>query len=179
MRFVARLDVLGERVDTLAATVATTASAMAKKDGEIASLRRELQLRDEQIQALAARPQAAPQGDPRELQQLRADGRCSLVRALDAAGGSKQIDELTAKVGPLGQRLETSPTTVSTTAAGLAGRDGELATIRKRLETHDGTPAGATPTADLGIRRQLDELASTATSTKLRLDGQADRARGR
>jgi hypothetical protein len=59
-RFVARLDVLSERVDTLAATVATTASGMAKKDGEIANLRRELQLRDEQIQALAARPQRRP-----------------------------------------------------------------------------------------------------------------------
>jgi hypothetical protein len=45
-RFAARIDVLSERVDTLAATVATTASAMAKKDGEIASLRRDLQARD-------------------------------------------------------------------------------------------------------------------------------------
>ena len=168
----ARLDVLGERVDTLAATVATTASAMAKKDGEIASLRRELQLRDEQIQALAARPQAPAAGDPRELHQLR-ETVAALSAERSTQGGSKQIDELTAKVGLLGQRLETLSTTVSTTAAGLAGRDGELATIRKRLETHDGTPVGATPTADLGIKRQLDELASTATGTKLRLDGQA------
>ena len=61
-RFVARLDVLGERVDTLASTIATTASAMAKKDGEIAACARELQLRDEQIQALAARPQATAGG---------------------------------------------------------------------------------------------------------------------
>ena len=168
----ARLDVLGERVDTLAATVATTASAMAKKDGEIASLRRELQLRDEQIQALAARPQAPAAGDPRELHQLR-EAVAALSSERSTQGGSKQIDELTAKVGLLGQRLETLSTTVSTTAAGLAGRDGELATIRKRLETHDGTPVGATPTADPGIKRQLDELASTATGTKLRLDGQA------
>ena len=168
----ARLDVLSERVDTLAATVATTASAMAKKDGEIASLRRELQLRDEQIQALAARPQAPAAGDPRELQQLR-ETVAALSSERSTQGGSKQIDELTAKVGLLGQRLETLSTTVSTTAAGLAGRDGELANIRKRLETHDGTPAGATPTADPGIKRQLDELASTATGTKLRLDGQA------
>ena len=171
-RFVARLDVLGERVDTLAATVATTASAMAKKDGEIASLRRELQLRDEQIQALAARPQAPAAGDPRELQQLRATV-AALWSERSTQGGSKLIDELTAKVGLLGQRLETLSTTVSTTAAGLAGRDGELATIRKRLETYDGTPVGGTPTADPGIKLQLDELASTATGTKLRLDGQA------
>ena len=171
-RFVARIDVLGERVDTLAATVATTASAMAKKDGEIASLHRELQLRDEQIQALAARPQAPAAGDPRELQQLR-EAVAALSSERSTQGGSKLIDELTAKVGLLGQRLETLSTTVSTTAAGLAGRDGELATIRKRLETHHGTPIGATPTPDPGIKRQLDELASTATGTKLRLDGQA------
>ena len=170
-RFVARLDVLSERVDTLAATVATTASAMAKKDGEIASLRRELQLRDEQIQALAARPQASAAGDPRELHQLR-ETVAALSAERSTQGGSKQIDELTAKVGLLGQRLETLSTTVSTTAAGLAGRDGELATIRKRL-AHDGTPVGATPTPDPGIKRQLDELASTATGTKLQLDGQA------
>jgi chromosome segregation ATPase len=171
-RFADRIEVLSERVDTLAATVATTASAMAKKDGEIVSLRRELQLRDEQIQALAARPQAPAAGDPRELQQLR-ETVAALSAERSTQGGSKQIDELTAKVGLLGQRLETLSTTVSTTAAGLAGRDGELATIRKRLETHDGTPISAPPTADLGIKRQLDELASTATGAKLRLDEQA------
>ena len=54
-RFAARLDVLSERVDTLASTVATTASAIAKKDGEIATLRRDLELRDQQLQSLAAR----------------------------------------------------------------------------------------------------------------------------
>jgi chromosome segregation ATPase len=170
-RFVARLDVLSERVDTLAATVATTASAMAKKDGEIASLRRELQLRDEQIQALAARPQATTGGDPRELNQLR-----ETVAALSSErkqGGSKQIDELTAKVGLLGQRIDTISTTVSTTAAGLAGRDGELASIRKRLESSAVTPVGVAPAADPGIMRQLDDLTSTAIGAKERLDGQA------
>lgn len=170
-RFAARLDVLSERVDTLAATVATTASAMAKKDGEIASLRRELQVRDEQIQALAARPLAPAGGDSRELYQLR-----ETVAALSSErtnGGSKQVEELTAKVGLLGQRLDTLSTTVSTTAAGLAGRDGELATIRKRLETHAGTPVGGPSMPDPGIKRQLDDLASTAVGTKVRLDGQA------
>ena len=47
-----------ERVDTLASTVATTASAMAKKDGEIASLRRDLQARDETLQGLVAQARA-------------------------------------------------------------------------------------------------------------------------
>ena len=170
-RFAARLDVLGERVDTLAATVATTASAMAKKDGEIASLRRELQLRDEQIQALAARPQAPAGGDPRELHQLR-----EAVAALSSErpqGGSKQIDELTAKVGLLGQRLDSISTTVSTTAAGLSGREGELATIRKRLDGWAATPAGAAPVVDPGLERQLDDLTSTALGAKARLDGHA------
>ena len=46
-RFAARIDLISERLDTLASTVATTASAMAKKDGEIATLRRDLEARDE------------------------------------------------------------------------------------------------------------------------------------
>src|ERR1700752_5528567 len=77
-RFATRLDVLMERVDTLASTVATTASAIAKKDGEIASLRRDLEARDQTLQALVARAQAAqpataggPVADTSELRSLR------------------------------------------------------------------------------------------------------------
>ena len=131
-RLAGRIDLLAERLDTLASTVATTASAMAKKDGEIATLRRDLQLRDEQIQALAARTQATAGADPRELNELR-QTVAALANERAKQAGSKQIDQLTAKVAQLGQRLETVSSTVSTTAAGLAGRDGEIAAIRKYL----------------------------------------------
>ena len=170
-RFVARLDVLTERVDTLASTVATTASAIAKKDGEIASLRRELELRDQQLQALAAHAAQGAVGpsDPQELNKIR-----QAVAALQAErathGSSKQVDELTAKVTLIAQRLETLSSAVSTTAGGLAGRDGEIAAIRKHLETAGvATPSAVNP----DLERQLRELGAAFVSTRSRLDGQA------
>ena len=170
-RFAARIDLISERLDTLAATVATTASAMAKKDGEIATLRRDLQARDEQIQALAARAQASGAADPRELLELR-QAVAALSNERIKQAGTKQIDELADKVGLLGQRLETVSTTISTTAAGLAKREGELASIRKHLETLTAGPvAAAAPDPNLG--RQLDELGTGLVSVKMRLDGQA------
>ena len=86
--------------------------------------------------------------------------------------GTKQIDELADKVGLLGQRLETVSTTISTTAAGLAKREGELAVIRKQLETLPAGPVAATP-PDPDLRRLLDELGTGLVSVKMRLDGQA------
>ena len=170
-RFAARIDLIAERLDTLAATVATTASAMAKKDGEIATLRRDLEARDEQIQALAARPQASGAADPRELLELR-QAVAALSNERMKQAGTKRIDELADKVGLLGQRLETVSTTISTTAAGLAKREGELASIRKHLETLPAGPvAASTPDPNLG--RQLDELGTGLVSVKMRLDGQA------
>jgi chromosome segregation ATPase len=170
-RFAARIDLISERLDTLASTVATTASAMAKKDGEIATLRRDLQARDEQIQALAARAQASGGADPRELLELR-QAVTALANERTKQAGTKQIDELADKVGLLGQRLETVSTTISTTAAGLAKREGELASIRKQLETLPATPVAATP-PDANLRHQLDELGTGLVSVKMRLDGQA------
>ena len=136
-RFAARLDVLMERVDTLATTVATTASAMAHKDGEIASLRRDLEARDQTLAALAARVQdTGSSTDDRELKELR-EAVAALKAERSKHGTSKQVEELAAKMNLLGQRLEALSATVSTTAAGLAGRDGELAALRKQLEQRD------------------------------------------
>jgi DNA repair exonuclease SbcCD ATPase subunit len=171
-RFAARLDVLMERMDTLAATVATTASAMAQKDGEIANLRRDLEARDETLAALAARIQGTPSApDGRELRELR-EAVATLSAGRSKDNNPKQIEELIDKVGLLGQRLETLSTTVSTTAAGLAGREGELAIIRKRLESTDGSPT-LSGEPDPAIHAQLDELASKAAGANERLDAQA------
>jgi chromosome segregation ATPase len=136
-RYAGRLDVLTERVDTLAATVATTASALARKDGEIASLKRELEARDTKLEALTVRLQSAPASlDGGELQELR-----EAVAALKADGTaptrSQEVDELAVKIGLLTERLETLSATVSTTASGLAGREGELAALRARVEERE------------------------------------------
>jgi chromosome segregation ATPase len=171
-RFAARLDVLMERVDTLAATVATTASAMAHKDGEIASLRRDLEARDETLAALVARVQSgSPAGDQGDLKRLQ-EAVASLAAERSKHGNTKQLEDVTAKVGLLGQRLETLSAAVSTTAAGLAGRDGELAVMRKRLESA-GPSATAAASTDPAVRSQLDELASKAAGTTAQLDSQA------
>jgi chromosome segregation ATPase len=171
-RYAGRLDVLTERVDMLASTLSTTASAIAKKDGEIAGLRRDLELRDQQLQALAARAQAGgAAADPRELHELR-QTVAALVNERSKQAGTKQIDELATKVGLLGQRLETLSATVSTTAAGLAGRDGEVAAIRKYLESRPAVTTAALP-PDAELKRQLDELGTGVVSTKMRIDGQA------
>ena len=168
-RFVARLDVLSERVDTLASTVATTASAMAKKDGEIATLRRDLELRDQQLQSLAARTsQVASPSDPQELQALR-QAVAVLQSERATKGNSKQLDEVMSKLNLLAERLDTLSATVSTTAAGLAGRDGEIAAIRKHLGTTQAAGPAA-PTANPDLDRQVRELGVTVMSTKARLD---------
>jgi chromosome segregation ATPase len=134
-RYAGRLDVLTERVDTLAATVATTASSLARKDGEIASLKRELEARDETLEALTVRLESATPAavDGGELQYLR-----DAVAALKAEGSSparsQEVGELAVTIGLLTERLDTLSATVSTTAAGLAGREGELAALRAQLE---------------------------------------------
>lgn len=168
-RFAARLDVLTERIDTLASTVATTASAMAKRDGEIASLRKELQARDDKLHALAVAAQGGVA--PTELRELR-EAVTALSGERSKRGSTKQLEDLMGKVGLLGQRLETLSTTVATTAAGLSGREGEIAAIRKRLDAAPtATSSGAV--ADAALQNQIDELLSAAASTAARLDAQA------
>jgi chromosome segregation ATPase len=175
-RFAARLDVLTERVDTLASTVATTASAMAKKEGEIAALRKELAVRDEQLADYVTKARGASGGD--ELRELR-----EAVAALSTAGSSKrgdskQVDELTAKLNLLGQRLDTLSTTVSTTAAGLAGREGEIAALRKRLEAGAGEVGERAIGVDPELRNQLAGISAIATRLEARLDAQDARLAG-
>ena len=171
-RFVARIDVLMERVDTLAATVATTASAMAKRDGEIASLRRELQTRDDALQGLVAQARAgSPAADDGKLRALE-DAVAAMTSERSKGGSSKQLEELTAKVGLIGQRLETVSTTVSTTAAGMAAREGEIATIRKRLDSAPAIVTGGTP-ADPALKQQLADLSEAVASMKLSMDAHA------
>ncbi len=133
-----RVDVLADRFATLATTVSTTTSALAGKDGEIAALRRELDQRFARVEAAAATapaPRTAPPGA--EVEELR--------KALAAISAQKlpkniesRIDDLKASVGVFTQRLETLSSTVSTTAAGLAGREGEVAALRRQLDEGNG-----------------------------------------
>ncbi len=182
-RFVARLDVLMERVDTLASTVATTASAMAKKDGEIASLRRDLEARDQAVQALAAQAQATratAQGPATDVNELRSLKNAVAALMKERADGSPaNVDDLAASVRALGQRFEELSATVSTTAARAAGDpqvtervdalDAQLASIRASLERRGSEPDR--PSDELvamlaTLRSQVEALGGLAPGTK-------------
>jgi chromosome segregation ATPase len=130
-----RVDVLADRFETLARTVNTTAAALAGKDGEIARLRRELEEGTARMETVVRelRQTGGAGGDVAELRKAIA----ALSSEKRSKGGDKRVDALSAELDVLAQRLDTLSKTVSTTAAGLAGREGELAAVRARLEQGD------------------------------------------
>jgi DNA repair exonuclease SbcCD ATPase subunit len=189
-RFVARLDVLLERVDTLASTVATTASAIAKKDGEIASLRRDLEARDQTLQALVARAQAAqpagaggPVADSNELRSLR-NAVAALTKEHAEDRGTAHVEALVASVRSLGQRVDelsasaqaaaTAPATDPETASRIGALEAQLASVRSFLEQRASEPDR--PSDELlamlaTLRSQVEALSGlTAGVTEEQLD---------
>ena len=189
-RFVARLDVLMERVDTLASAVATTASAMAKKDGEIASLRRDLEARDQTVQALVAQAQAArattdgPATDINELRSLK-NAVAALMKGRAEASSPAHVDDLAASVRALGKRVEELSATVSTMPAGAGvdpqlkervdALDAQLASVRASVERRASEPDR--PSDELvamlaTLRSQVEALGGLASGAT---DEQLDR----
>jgi uncharacterized phage infection (PIP) family protein YhgE len=129
-----RVDVLADRLATLAGTVNVTAAALAGKDGEIANLRRELQEGTARIEAVVR--ELRESGSGRDVAELR-NAVAELSRDRKSRSSDKQVEAISGDVDVLAQRLDTLSKTVSTTAAGLAGREGELASLRARLEEGD------------------------------------------
>ena len=129
-RFAARLDVLMERIDTLASTVATTASSIAKKDGEIAALRRDLDARDQAVQALVEETRrsepapGAPALDPNEIRSLR-NAVAGLKERVEN-GSAAQVEELATRMRDLDRRVgelsESGPVVVAGEAESVARR---------------------------------------------------------
>ena len=130
-----RIDVLADRVATLATTVSTTAAALARKDGEIAALQRELEAGKTRLDAVA-QPKAAPTSSA-EVEDLRR-AVASLSEQKLPRNIEGRIDEVKAALNVLAQRVETLSATVSTTASGLAGREGEVAALRRFVEDEHG-----------------------------------------
>ena len=130
-RLTDRIDVLTDRVGTLASAVSTTSSELARRDGEIAALRRELDRRSAQVQALG---QEIASGAPAaEIEKLR-KAVASLSVEHSPQKADEQVVRLGGKVDYLTERVDTLAKTVAATAAGLAGRDGDLATLRHKLD---------------------------------------------
>ena len=130
-RLIDRVDVLADRLATLASTVSTTAAALARKDGEIAALRRTVEDGGKRVDALVRELDKG--GGAEEIEKLRAAVR-AVQAERPARASDARVESLGAKLTYLNERIDTLATTVATTAAGLAGRDGELVTLRQRLD---------------------------------------------
>ena len=130
-RLTDKVDVVADRLETITRTVSTTSAALAAKDGEIAQLRRELDSGNARLDSALAEMRRGL--DPTALNEVKrtvADlARQKLPRGLEG-----RIDELGAKLTMLAQRIDTVSSTVSTTAAGLAGRDGDVIALRRAHE---------------------------------------------
>ena len=173
-RLTNRVDVIADRLDTLATTISTTAAAIAKKDGELANLRRELEDGSQRVESLAAAVGDGA-GTEAEIRELRR-AVTSLAAERSEPAGDKRVRELDARVALLSNRVEALATTVSTTASGLAGRNGELAAIKRSLAA--ARPADGQVAVDEALRRRIQDLASSAATAIVRLQTQADELAG-
>jgi chromosome segregation ATPase len=130
-RLTNRVDVLADRLATLASTVSTTAASLVRKDGEIAALRKDLDEGNRRLESLVR--EFGKSAGAAEVEKLRA-----AIRAVQAERPARtsdaRVDDLNAKVAYLTERVDTLAKTVATTAAGLVGREGEIATLRQRLD---------------------------------------------
>ncbi|HEX2346692.1 MAG TPA: hypothetical protein VHI12_08910 [Gaiellaceae bacterium] len=144
-----KVDVVADRLETLARTVSTTSAALAAKDGEIAQLRRDLDAGIARFQTALADTRRGH--DPAELTEMKRTlaelSKQKLPRGLEG-----RIEELGAKLTMLAQRIDTVSSTVSATAAGLAGRDGDVIALRRAYEA-DSDRIGAEL---VEIRRAID-----------------------
>ena len=158
-------EALAERVNMLASTVSSAAAALARTDGEIAGLRKELGNGLARVEELTA--------------ELRSRARASDVRELEKKLGSidvanargsdpRRIDDLASKIAVLAERVDTLGTTVATTAASGVGRDGEVATLRRMLDQR--APASG---VDEALVRRVEDAAAASASASLRVESQA------
>jgi vacuolar-type H+-ATPase subunit I/STV1 len=148
-RMTNKVDVIVDRLQTLAKTVSTTGAANAAREGDIATLRRGLD--GEHARVDAAMAELRRSVDPSSIDELRravaALSEQKLPRKLDS-----RIDGLSGKVDVVAQRLDTLATTIATTAAGLAGREGDVAALRKRFEEESSRVEGVVAE----LRKEID-----------------------
>lgn len=131
-RLTNRIDVLADRLGTLASAVSTTSAELARRDGELAALHRELAQGNARIETLGGElGRAASAAD---LDRLSTTIATLASADRPAREADEQTDRLGGKVDYLTERVDTLAKTVAATAAGLAGREGELATLRQRLD---------------------------------------------
>jgi chromosome segregation protein len=172
-RLIDRVDVLSDRLATLGSTVSTTAAALARKDGEIAALRKSVEDESRRVETLVR--ELGKGAGAEEVEKLRA-----AVRAVQAERPARvsdsRIENLGGRIDYLTERIDTLAKTVATTAAGLVGRDGEIATLRQRLD--EGSARVEQTAADVrrmqgdgALARRLDTLQDAIDETKASFEG--------
>jgi chromosome segregation ATPase len=131
------LEILEQRLDTVAKTVATTSAGLASKDGELAALRRQLEEEVARVAAALAEVRAAV--DPAPVAELRLTVKeLSDQTAAVARRGRHGLDGLDARVESLAGQLETLGQTVAATAGGLASGERDLSTLRAAFDEETG-----------------------------------------
>ena len=170
-RLTNKVDVVADRLETLARTVSTTAATLAAKDGELAGIRRELGEGHTRVEAVIAELHRAVEGAGLDERGRRTPSSPSEPRA-SGKGDVRRLDGLSGKVDALAQRLDMFGTTLATTAAGLAGREGDIAALRRRLDDDNARieaavsdlrrAADPTPLAELrlGVKELSDEASA-------------------
>lgn len=164
-RLTHRVDVLADRIETVAKTVSISSSANAAKDGELVQLRRELEAGLVRAEVAAASPRGV---DPAALAELRQDldDLAKMTKQRMPRGLESRVDELAAKFTLVAQRIDSVSATVSTTAAGLAGREGDINALRRAFDSERAQVSaelaeikrGVDPQAVAGLRQGLKEL---------------------
>jgi chromosome segregation ATPase len=172
-RLTNRVDVLADRLATLAATVSTTAASLVRKDGEIAALRKDLDEGSKRLESLVR--EFGKSAGAEEVEKLRAAIR-AVQSERPARTSDARVDGLGAKVAYLTERVDTLAKTVATTAAGLVGREGEIATLRQRLDAGSArieqTSVELRKMQDDGsLARRVDALQAALDETKAALAG--------
>jgi len=174
-RFAAKLDVLTERVDSLASTLSTTASAMAKKDGEIAALRRDLEARDQTLQALVAharQPREVAAADvPVDAGELRALRNAVAALTKERASGvnAAHIEGLVSTVRTLAERVD-----ALAAAAAAPSEPIPDPAVNARVDAVEGQLAIVKTT----LERPHAELVEALATLGKRVDGLAEREPG-
>jgi chromosome segregation ATPase len=169
-RLTNRVDVLTDRLATLASTVSITSAALARKDGDVAALRREVDQSGAQLDAV--RSELGRRASTGDVEKLRAT--LATLSTQRPEPSNDRLDRFGGKVEWLSERVDTLATTVATTAAGLAGREGELAALRQRLDEDAAQIAKALDglreqprDEDLGRRLELLEHGVATTANGL------------
>jgi chromosome segregation ATPase len=170
-RLANKVDVVVDRIETVARTVSTTSAALAAKDGEIAQLQRELDAGSARVDSALAEVRRGL--DPAALNEVKRT-LAELSKQKLPRGLESRIDELGTKLAILAQRIDTVSSTVSTAAAGLAGRDGDVIALRRTYEAEtarvDADLAdlrrAIDPTPVVDLRQAVKELSDAAFGQK-------------